>query len=105
MNSCLLEAVTETDPISTLARYPVIVTAEHLKKLTVEKNGKTDIYELSAHEKTDADGKPVKDETGKTVYNTACLKNGTGTDYEAFKAAYDRLSKFRRALSSSRTTR
>lgn len=91
VNAFSLAAVTEIDPISTLARYPVIVTAEHLKKLTVEKDGKTDVYELSVRERTDADGRPVMDERGRTVHDPVCLKNGGEIDYEAFKAAYDRL--------------
>ena len=78
-------ALTETDPMETLARYPVSVAMESLSSLEIcKQGGETDLYELSCSAAaTDQDGE-------QTEEMNRCMKNGTEISFAAFEAVYER---------------
>ena len=49
INHFTLTALTETDPMDTLARYPVTVPLTSLSRMTVEEAGRRDELHLPAH--------------------------------------------------------
>ena len=65
---------TETEPLSTAARYPVLTPLDSLESMTVEEDGNLTAYTLNREGE-----EPV------------CLKNGEDFPYDAFAAAYARL--------------
>ena len=79
-----VSAFTDTNPINTVARYPVLTPLESLESLTVEENGETLEYvllEKQQDSKTEEGGTPERE----------CLLNGQEIPYETFEAAYERL--------------
>ncbi len=84
MNRFSLETLTEAEPLSTAARYPVTVEPESLQRLTVEGPEGTTVYTLY-REAAETDG----EEEAETVLR--CEKNGTEISAEAFEAAYQRM--------------
>ena len=77
-----LSAFTDADPMSTVARYPVLTPLDSLESLTVEENGTVREYLLTEkEEKTDEEDKQPR----------KCLLNGQEIPWESFEAAYDRL--------------
>ena len=77
-----MSALTETDPMSTAARYPVLIPLASLESLLVEEDGSGREYVLKETERM---------EDGETVTETKCLLDGNEISYESFEAAYDRL--------------
>ncbi len=86
MNHFTAAALTEINPVETLARYPVTVAQENLSSLEIRKaDGSRTIYELTRSTKQAAS---ENDEPETAV---ACLRNGEEMDYSVFEAAYERL--------------
>ncbi len=84
MNRFTLETLTEADPMESAARYPVTVPLSSLSEVSVEENGRRDVYTLE-REIHPAEG----EEESETVLR--CRKNGEEISAEAFEAAYERL--------------
>ena len=86
MNHFTVAALTETDPRSTLSRYPVTVATENLSGMTiVREDGTKDVYQLNYTTRSSGtSGEP--DENVVT-----CTKNGTDFSYDTFAAAYERM--------------
>ena len=80
MSHFSLSAFLETDPMTTVALYPVLTPLGSLQELTVERDGNTDCYTLE-HNGT----------TGEEGSGLLCRKNGEEIPSEAFEAAYNRL--------------
>ena len=80
---------TETDALSTAARYPVATPLNSLESVMVErKDGEAVHYALLRQ-----DGEQSEDEAGSagTEQTVRCMRNGEEITYEAFAAAYERL--------------
>ncbi len=104
MNHFTSAALTETDPADTMAKYPVIVSADSLAGLEIiRKGGEPVRYELTYEAKPagPSEGEKVqkeqeredpdpenREETTETV--ATCRKNGAEISYEAFRAVYER---------------
>ena len=86
MNHFTVAALTETDPRSTLSRYPVTVPPESLSGMTITRaDGTKDEYRLTyVNQPSETEGEPDK----ATVI---CTRNGTNYSYETFAAAYERM--------------
>jgi len=76
---------TETDPLSTAARYTVTTPLNSLESVTVEKAEGTDEYRI---EKIEVSGDAEQTETTPQY---RCLKNGEEISYDTFSAAWERL--------------
>ena len=80
-----VSAFTETEALSTVARYPVATPLNSLESVTVEETGKEPVrYGLVRIDGEEDDGA----EDGQSV---RCLRNGEEISYEAFAAAYERM--------------
>ena len=86
VNHFTAAALTETDPLSTLSRYPVTVPLESLSGLTVERTdtGREE-YALTRVPK------PAENKGEPDGVVSVCTKNGEEFPYETFAAAYERL--------------
>lgn len=75
-----LGPVMEKNPMDTLSRYPVLVAAEYLSKLTIEddETGETTVYQME-REPSGEDGEP------ETV---RCYENGKEIPFDTFRARY-----------------
>ena len=71
---------TETDPLSTLARYVVATPLNSLESISVEREAEEVRYAIVR-----------TDETEEAESTCVCLKNGEEISYEAFEAAWERL--------------
>ena len=81
-----IEAITETDPMETLARYPVAVRTENLGSLEITReDGSRDFYQLTYT------SQPAAEEGAEPETVVTCTKNGTEIAYAVFQAAYERL--------------
>ena len=76
---------TETDPLSTAARYTVATPLNSLESVTVERAKGTDEYRIEAIEAS-ADAEQAED-----TPKYRCLKNGEEISYDTFSAAWERL--------------
>ena len=76
---------TETDPLSTTARYTVTTPLNSLESVTVEKAEGTDEYRI---EKIEVSGDAEQTEATPQY---RCLKNGEEISYDTFSAAWERL--------------
>ncbi len=85
MNRFTLETLTEAEPLSSAARYPVTTSLSALAELEVEKNGSPDVYVLTRETKAG------EDEGEEDVTELHCSRNGTEISAEAFEAAYERM--------------
>ena len=85
VSSFTLSAFTDPEPMSTVARYPVLTPLASLESLTVEENGRKDEYLLQ-----DA-SQEENPENGEETQARECLLNGQPVSYDAFEAAYDRM--------------
>lgn len=86
VNHFTVAALTETDPMSTLARYPVTVPIETLSALTVERrDGAEEEFRLTY---TSVPGESEGD-PDRTV--SSCTRNGEPYSYETFAAIYERM--------------
>ena len=74
-----MAAFLDTDPGSTVARYPVLTPLASLERIIVEEKGETLEYVLQEQE--DAEGETTR----------RCLLNGEEIAWEPFEAAYERL--------------
>ncbi len=84
MNQFTVSALTETDPLTTVSRYPFLVPLESLSSMTVEAEGRTDTYRLTRVSlPSDTEGEP--DGIGIT-----CQRNGEPYSYDVFSADYQR---------------
>ncbi len=83
-----LQTFTSPDPMSTVARYPVLTPLDSLESLTVEENG--EILEYVLQEATDADPEAA-DSADEAAPSRRCFLNGKEIPYETFSAAYERL--------------
>ena len=77
-----LQTFTSPDPMSTVARYPVLTPLESLESLTVEENGEIIEYVLQ-----EAAAEPP----AEAAPSRRCFLNGKEIPYETFTAAYERL--------------
>ena len=78
---------TETEALSTAARYPVATPLNSLESVTVEAAGKEPVrYGLVR-----IDEEQQEDGTEKGERNVRCLRNGEEIPYETFAAAYERM--------------
>lgn len=75
VNHLSFSAFTDTDPLTTAARYPVATPLASLSELETEENGRTTLYRLEHGENGD----------------WSVTKNGESLSPEVFEAAYDRL--------------
>ena len=80
LNHFSAAALTELDPMETLADYPVTVPLENLRSLEIVQNGKTDRYTLTWTGGSEEE----------SSQQFACRKNGLETEPAAFAAAYQR---------------
>ncbi len=76
---------TETDPLSTVARYTVATPLTSLERVTVDRTEGTDEYRI---EKIEASGDAEQTEETPQY---RCLKNGEEISYDTFSAAWERL--------------
>jgi len=103
-----LEAFADPDPLSTVARYPVLTPLDSLESLTVEENGEILEYVLqestaeagtatestaAAESGTGSDSSTATESTASTesAATRQCFLNGEEIPYETFAAAYERL--------------
>ena len=87
----LVRGVTETRPLDTLSRYPVLTSLSNLARLTTETGGTRTCYEITRTTQTDENGETVTDETGRPVTVSAVTRDGEAMSWAAFEAAYGRL--------------
>lgn len=80
------------DPAATMNRYPVLTALGNLASLTVEENGQTTTYTLTRTEQVAPNNDLVYDEEGNLVWDVTVLRDGEPFSYDAFAAAYTRLS-------------
>ena len=86
INHFTVSAFTETEPLSTAARYTVAAPLNSLESAEIrKKDGETVRYTLI---RTDS-GSAENEETGEE--GNRCLKNGEEISWESFAAAYERL--------------
>ena len=76
---------TETDPLSTAARYTVTTPLNSLESVTVEKAEGPDEYRIEKIEVS------VNEEQTEDTPQYRCLKNGEEISYDTFSAAWERL--------------
>ena len=85
-----VSAFTETDPMSTAARYPVQTPLNSLESVMVEKEGEEPVhYALLRLDITDTENGSAAGMEGDTLVR--CLRNGKEIPYDAFAASYERL--------------
>ena len=80
VNHFTLSAFTDVDPLSTAARYAVMMPLDSLEWVRMEQEGTVTEYRL-VRESAEEGADPV----------VRCLRNGEEMPYETFSAAYDRL--------------
>ena len=86
MNYFSLNAFTETEPLSTAARYPVATPLNSLESVTVEKQGEEAVrYSLVRTDSLTAESAA----TDEAEYR--CLRNGEEISCDVFSAAWERL--------------
>ena len=84
-----ISAFTETDALSTAARYPVATPLNSLASVTVETKGKEPVrYGLIRIDEEQADAGADAATAGQSI---RCMRNGEEIPYESFAAAYERL--------------
>ena len=82
-----VSAFTDSDPLSTVARYLVATPLNSLESLTVEEEGKEPVrYGLIRFDEEPAEGENTEAE--RTI---RCIRNGEEIPYETFAAAYERM--------------
>ena len=85
-----VSAFTETDPMNTVARYPVSTPLNSLESVMVEKDGAEPVhYALLRTENTESADDSAAAVDGET--RIRCLRNGEEIAYDAFAASYERL--------------
>ena len=85
INHFTAAAITETDPMTTLARYPVTVPLENLGRMEIiREDGSRDVYELTYTLV------PPETEDGEAETVVTCRKNGEELEYKVFEAFYER---------------
>ena len=82
-----LSPFTESDPLSTAARYTVSTPLNSLESLTVEKQGAESVH--YAIVRMDSDTEQTED--AETEITVRCMRNGEEIAYDAFSAAWERL--------------
>lgn len=87
INHFTISTFTETDPMSTAARYPVATPLNSLESIMVEKQGEETVHYALIHQSGD-DG---SDNGGETTATDRCIRNGREIPYDTFSAAYERL--------------
>ncbi len=81
---------TETEALSTAARYPVATPLNSLESVTVEKDGTEPVrYRLVRIDEEQQDDSGTG--TAETEQTVRCLRNGEEIPYETFEAAYERM--------------
>ena len=87
-----VEALTEADPMKTVARYPVLTPLNSLASLTVETRQGSTVYVLSREEVSGelVEAEETEDEQTDEVLLTV-TKNGEEIETAAFEAAYERM--------------
>lgn len=84
MNQFTVSALTDTDPLTTVSRYPFLVPLESLSSMTVEAERHTDTYRLTRVSRpSDTEGEPAGIEM-------TCERNGETYSYDVFSADYQR---------------
>ena len=84
-----VSAFTETDALSTAARYPVATPLNSLASVTVETKGKEPVrYGLIRIDEEQTDTGADASTAGRSI---RCMRNGEEIPYESFAAAYERL--------------
>ncbi|MBR3765075.1 MAG: DUF4340 domain-containing protein [Clostridia bacterium] len=82
----------DIDPAATMSRYPVLVALGNLASLEVEKDGVTTRYALTRTEQVAPNNDLVYDDDGSLVWDVTVTRDGEACSYDAFSAAYSRLS-------------
>ena len=82
-----LSAFMDTQPLSTIARYPVATPLNSLESVTVERAGKETVHYALVRTRDEDAGDSA--ETEDSGYR--CLRNGEEISYDTFAAAYERL--------------
>ena len=90
INHFTVSVFTDTDPLSTAARYPAAIPLNSLESVLVEKEGQESVYYSLVRIDTGTEKGSAADnpEGSGTV---RCLRNGEEIPYETFEAAYERL--------------
>ena len=83
-----VDVFTQTDPLSTAARYTVATPLNSLESVTVENPDGTVHYALV---RTEEAGAAEQGETEEAEPQYRCLRNGGEISYDAFEAAWERL--------------
>lgn len=84
-----MSAFTETEALSTAARYPVVTPLNSLESITVEKEGQEPVrYGLVRIDEDPPEGAEEAPDAGKSI---RCMRNGEEIPYETFEAAYERM--------------
>ena len=85
-----LQAILETEILSTVARYTIATPLTSLKSIVVEKQGEEavlyTIYQKEAEETEETEDTEKAEDPGY-----GCLRNGKEISYDMFSAAWDRL--------------
>ncbi|MBR3098654.1 MAG: DUF4340 domain-containing protein [Clostridia bacterium] len=82
MHSFMLDIFTEAKPLRFLSRYPVSVSMDSLKSLTVENAAETVTYEITREAVENGD---------ETEVRLTCSRNGKEIEAAAFSAAYEAM--------------
>ena len=84
-----ISAFTETEALSTAARYLVATPLNSLESVTVEEDGKEPVrYGLIRFDEEQAEDDNGNTESERTI---RCIRNGEEIPYETFAAAYERM--------------
>ena len=84
-----VSAFTETEALSTAARYPVATPLNSLESVMVEEEGKEPVrYGLVRIDEEQQEDTEGTDDAGQSI---RCLRNGEEIPYETFAAAYERM--------------
>ena len=89
LNHFTLSAFTETEPLSTAARYPVATPLNSLESVLTEKEGEEAVLYSLVRPESGAEAEDAGEEDGEPAIR--CLRNGTEIPYSAFSAAYERI--------------
>ena len=84
-----VSAFTETEPLSTTARYLVATPLNSLESVTVEEDGKEPVrYGLVRIDEEQQEDTEKRADAGPDI---RCMRNGEEIPYETFEAAYERM--------------
>ena len=102
VNHFTTSVFTETDPMTTAARYPVAIPLNSLESVMVEREGEETVHyallrvtgEAKTEENPDEEepaGEEAAEDTAEAETTVRCLRNGAEIPYDTFAAAYERI--------------